>query len=636
MDEDGKPRGIFIELIDAIAKEEDLDLLYVEGDWMDLKEMLIERKIDLLPDFAYSEERDSLFTLNKIPILSSWLEAYSLKDKNIHSIRDLNGKILGVLEGSVQEAHLKEDLKCNFPVDYYIRTYSSYPASVEALKRGEIDLLIASRFFYFSPHFEDGITSTGIILRPSELHLAFAKEVDSQLVNLFDQQLAKMKNDPQSDYYRILQTYLDPVLGSKRPKRFLWLLAVLLIMLLVVLVFTFLLKHQVDLKTKALWRRNRQLTRAKEKAEENERLKNIFLQNMSHEIRTPMNGIIGFLSLLKQTDLDAQSREKYLDIVNKSGKRLLTTINNIIEISKIDSRQVDVRLAAIDLIDVMNFYHNFFLPQAKEKNLEFRLNCQIPSDKAIILTDKFILDNILTNLINNALKFTSKGYIEMGAYHKGEEIEFYIRDTGVGIPKDRQKAIFERFVQANLDMTRAHEGSGLGLAIVKAYVNTLNGRIWLESQEKKGTTFYFAIPYVPATLQLEELENLPEQLKNEDLFILIAEDDNISYLFLKQILNLPGITLIRATNGRQAVEKAKENPNLSLILMDIKMPELSGIAATKLIREFNPSVPIIAQSAYTFSGEQEEAIAAGCNDYITKPIDKNTLLNLIRKYSSGE
>ncbi|MHA6280159.1 response regulator [Salinimicrobium sp. CAU 1759] len=634
VNKEGKPDGIFVAILERIAEEENLELKYVIGEWHELMSMLQEAEIDMLPDLAYSPERDSLFSLNSVPVLTSWLEVFSLKNNTIHTVKNMNGKNIGVLAGSIQEALLKGDFDKSFPMDYNLKSYEDYPRSTEALKSGEIDLLVASRFFSFSEHFDDKIISTGIILRPSELHLAFSKNTDPLLINRFDRQLAAMKNDPRSDYYMILQTHLDPVMKPPQSRHFLWLLAVLFIVLLIVTLFAFLLKYQVDLKTRALWRRNRQLTKAKEKAEENERLKTIFLQNMSHEIRTPMNGIIGFLSLLKEPDLDSASREKYIDIVNKSGKRLLTTINNIIEISKIDTRQIEVRHTNVDLNEVMNFYYNFFIRQAKEKGLELHLTCKLPPGKEHVLTDKFILDNILTNLINNALKFTNEGIVELGVDLKGNFVKFWIKDSGIGIPVERQKAIFERFVQANLNMTRAHEGSGLGLAIVKAYVEILNGKIWLESEEGKGSTFYFEIPYIPAEVEPpEEVEPLQEQFEGEHLKVLVAEDDNISFLFIQQLLNLQEVEVLRATDGRQVIEMARNNPDISLILMDIKMPEINGIEATREIRKFNPSVPIIAQSAYTFSNEQDKAMEAGCNGYITKPINKSDLLKLIKQYT---
>lgn len=637
MNDDGEAAGIFVDIINHIAENEDLEVTYVPGEWQELKEMLLENKIDILPDFTFSERTDSLYTINSVAVLSSWLEVYSLKGARLYSIEDLNYKTIGALKGSIQQQYLEEYLHDDLFLTFDLEVYNNYPEAIAALREGKVDLLVASRFFYFSNYFTDDISPTGIIFKPADLYFGFQKNANQDLITLFDRNLAEMKNDPNSAYYSILHSWLDPAFRKQQPRYFLWILAGLLSILLVVLVFTFVLKYQVDQQTKALWIKNRQLTRAKEKAEENERLKSIFLQNMSHEIRTPMNGIIGFLSLLKKPDLDPESRDKYIDIVNKSGKRLLTTINNIIEISKIDSRQIEVRTTDVDLTEVTNFYYNFFLPQAREKNLDLILNENIPPEKAFVKTDKLILENILTNLINNALKFTNKGSVEIGNSIEGDKVKFYVKDSGIGIPEGRQKAIFERFVQANLNMTRAHEGSGLGLSIVKAYVNILKGEIWLESKEGEGTTFTFTIPYIPGepSKKHEHTENLPDYLKGEPLKVLIAEDDNISFLFIQQLLKLPEITLLRAVDGKQAIEMARANPDLSLILMDIKMPAVNGFEATRQIRKFNSRVPIIAQSAYTFTGEQEQALDAGCNDYITKPINKKKLFELIQQYTGN-
>jgi len=360
IDDEGTARGIVVDIITEISDNADLEVEYVHGEWQDLKNALLDGRIDILPDFAYSGRRDSLFIFNSVPVLSSWLEAYSLKGAGIFSVRDLPHKKFGILEGSVQESFFSENTQKFLSPGMELKKFQGYEESIQALKNKDIDLIIASRFFYYSDYFSEEITPTGIIFRPADFFLAFNKNVDPDLVELFDQNLEHMKNDPRSEYYTILHSWYDPVLRSGRPNYFLWVLAGLLLILLIVLIFAFLLKYQVDVTTQALWRRNRQLTRAKEKAEESERLKTIFLQNMSHEIRTPMNGIIGFLSLLKEPNLDAESREKYIDIVNKSGKRLLTTINNIIEISKIDSRQIEVRNVEVDLIEIVNFYYNFF------------------------------------------------------------------------------------------------------------------------------------------------------------------------------------------------------------------------------------------------------------------------------------
>lgn len=637
INEQGKADGIFIDILDCILKDENLQVKYVPGRWEELTEMLSRGKIDVLPDVAFSKERDSLFTFNSLPVLNSWLEAYTRKDNRIYTLAGLENKKIGVLNGSVQEDFFRGYIKENLDLNYEIKAYPGYPQSVRALKSGEIEVLIASRFFYFSKFSEKMISPTGIIFRPSELYFAFPKQVNPVLTEIFDRKLAQLKNDPHSEYYGILHSWFDPVLRTGIPPYVLWLLVTIIILLLIIIAFTLLLRYQVKLKTRALWQKNRQLTLAKEKAEENERLKTIFLQNMSHEIRTPMNGIIGFLNLLKEPDLDSDSRQKYIDIVNKSGKRLLATINNIIEISKIDSRQIAVHYSEVDIFEVTDFYFHFFHQQAEEKKLQLKLSVNLGEEDSPVITDKFILDNILTNLLNNAIKFTTKGFIEFGVYREEEMLVFYVKDTGVGIPEERQEAIFERFVQANLNITRPHEGSGLGLAIVKAYVEVLKGKLWLESHPGKGTTFFFSIPFIPAKKEdfpIDSDKEMPE-VSGEKIKMLIAEDDNISYLFIQQLLNKPEITLLRAKDGKQVIDLAKENPDLSLILMDIKMPVLNGIDATKKIREFNPLVPIIAQSAYSSPGDQEKAFEAGCNDYITKPISKKRLLSLIHKFSGS-
>ncbi len=630
----GEADGIFIDLLEVITEKENLQLEYVTGEWNELKQMLSLNKIDILPDVAYSEERDSLYILNAVPVLSSWLEAYTLQNSQVHSLNDLQNKKIGVLKGSVQEEFFEQFAQKNLKLKYQVYTYEDYTTSIKALRQKEIDVLVASRFFYFTDHVNGKITSTGIIFRPSELHFAFSQNVDPLLISQIDRELSALKNNPRSKYYQILHYWFDPPQKTKVPDYLWWIFGIILFLLLSIIGFMMLLRYQVKLKTKALWKRNRQLTQAKEKAEEHERLKTIFLQNMSHEIRTPMNGIIGFLELLKEPELDSDTRKKYIEIVIKSGKRLLTTINNIIEISKIDSHQIAVHPSRVNIPDVMEFYFNFFQPQAREKKIDLKLSQKLDETNGIIETDKFIFDNILTNLIGNAIKFTDQGYVEFGNFKKGEDLIFYVKDTGVGIPTERHKAIFKRFVQANLNITRPHEGSGLGLAIVKAYVKALQGNIWLESEENKGSTFYFSIPYKPAEQKdLIENGNHIFEASTKPLNILIAEDDNISYLFISQILKRPEISIIRAKSGMECVNLLREHPEIDLVLMDIKMPEMNGIEATKEIRSFNQSVPIIVQTAYTSSGDKEKALEAGCNDYITKPIDKERLLQLIRKYT---
>lgn len=236
------------------------------------------------------------------------------------------------------------------------------------------------------------------------------------------------------------------------------------------------------------------LQKAKEKAEESDRLKGAFLSNMSHEIRTPMNGILGFAELLKAPNLTGEKQQEYIQIIEKSGDRMLNIINNIVDISKIEARQMLTSISKVNINEQMDNIFNFFKPETDPKGIVLICEKKLRSSEEIINTDFDKLLSILTNLVKNAIKYTPQGSIEFGCEKNGKQLLFFVKDTGIGIPKDRQEAVFERFIQADISDVMAHQGAGLGLSISKAYVEMLDGKIWLESEEGKGSTFYFSIP----------------------------------------------------------------------------------------------------------------------------------------------
>jgi len=373
---------------------------------------------------------------------------------------------------------------------------------------------------------------------------------------------------------------------------------------------------------------------SKIRAEESDRLKSAFLANMSHEIRTPMNGILGFLGLLNEPDLEEASKREYLDIVNKSGQRLLDTINDILEISKIEAGEKIMNLQTVNTEEVMQFQYAFFKQQTIDKGLNLEISGQITGNSANIQTDGHKLNGILTNLIKNAIKFTNEGKIEMGNYIENNFLFFYIRDTGRGIPPEKLDKIFGHFIQADMNLNRNHEGSGLGLSIVKAYVETMGGKITVQSEINKGSTFLFSIPYISAGTPNFTEEIIPgnQHKPARSLTILVAEDDTASYQYLKAVLTKENIYLVHTTNGSDTVKMVLENPDISLILMDIKMPGMDGLEATRRIRQFNATIPIFAQSAYVFDADKEIAFEAGCNEYLPKPIDRKSLIEMINKY----
>ncbi len=382
---------------------------------------------------------------------------------------------------------------------------------------------------------------------------------------------------------------------------------------------------------------NTKLGTALKRAEESDRLKSSFLANMSHEIRTPMNGILGFASLLKERSLSGEEQQKYIDIIENSGKRMLNIINDLINISKIESGQIKVSLSETDLNKQIEYIYTFFKPEAEKKGIQLSILNILPHTKSVIKTDREKIYAILTNLVKNAIKYTEAGFIEIGYNLKASggdtKLEFFVKDTGIGIAKSKQKLIFDRFVQADLSLSSNYEGAGLGLSISKAYAEMLDGEIGVESEEGIGSRFYFTIPYLikgQEKIVLREINNKTEKdTQSKNLNILIAEDEKTSRAYLSIIVKDIGKKIIYAENGLEAVKLCQENKDIDLILMDIKMPEMDGLIATSLIREFNKDVIIIAQTAYALPADREKAIKSGCNDYITKPIIKEDLLAII-------
>jgi PAS domain S-box-containing protein len=379
-----------------------------------------------------------------------------------------------------------------------------------------------------------------------------------------------------------------------------------------------------------------ELVNAKEKAEESDRLKTAFLANMSHEIRTPMNGILGFSELLKTPNLSGEEQQDYIRIIEKSGHRMLNTINDIISISKIESGLMGLDIGESNINDQIEYIYTFFRPEVESKGLTFRKQNSLPFDKVVLKTDREKIFAILTNLVKNAIKFTETGSIDIGYTLKGEFLEFYVKDTGVGIDKEKQVAIFERFIQADNSDSRAYEGSGLGLSISKAFVEMLGGKLWVDSEKGKGSVFYFAIPYKLNEQEKNGIEiELPVESANvqrENLKILIVEDDETSDLLLS--IRLKGISreILHAKNGVEAINICKKNNDIDLIMMDIKMPLMDGHEAARIIRTFNNDIIIIAQTAHAFEGDKEKAIASGCDECLSKPLVIKEVISLIQHY----
>ena len=394
---------------------------------------------------------------------------------------------------------------------------------------------------------------------------------------------------------------------------------------------------QIDIT--ALKRIEFELIKAKEKAEESDRLKSAFLSNMSHEIRTPMNGIMGFTELLKEPQLTGEEQQAYIRIIQKSGKRMLNIIKDLVDISKIEAGQMTVVVKESNINEQIEELFHFFKPETERKGIALSFKNHLQSGESVIATDQEKIYAILTNLIKNAIKYTKHGSIVFGYAKKGEFLEFFVKDTGIGIPKHRQEAIFNRFVQADIADINVYEGAGLGLSIAKAYVEMLGGKIWVVSIEGEGSIFYFTIPYCsrekPKSIH-QEIQLHPGTLAHINrLKILVVEDDLDSQFILKAMLKPFGKEILIASNGIEALETFSAHPDIDLIMMDIRIPGIDGIDLTRQIRKSNPYVIIIAQTAYAIEGDKAKAIEAGCNDYVSKPIIKDELFGLMHKYCSA-
>jgi len=386
--------------------------------------------------------------------------------------------------------------------------------------------------------------------------------------------------------------------------------------------------------------RQEQLQEAFSKAEESDRLKSAFLANLSHEIRTPMNAILGFAHLLNKKEMPDERKKQFIDIIHAKGEQLMQLINDIIDISKIQSHQFEIQPESFNLNHLFRqielSYNSQMKVSHKEEKIDLRIKTSMKNGECQIVLDKHRLEQILNNLINNALKFTHKGFVEVGYLpYNQQSLLFYVQDTGIGIKKDKQGVVFDSFRQADERMNRDYGGTGLGLAIARNLVELMGGEIWVESVPGKGSTFYFTTrwekgvvsPTDPAVMQVRErLDDWSQKT------VLITEDDHANMLHLEELLKPTGIRMLKAADGEECLELLRTHPGTDLVLMDIKLPGMDGYEITRQIKQFDERIPVIAQTAYAMKGDRETLLQAGCDDYLPKPIDKESLLEVLNRY----
>jgi two-component system sensor histidine kinase EvgS len=627
VNENGEITGIFIDFLSLIEQRIDYKFKRVyESDFSAQLQASKTGLIDVLIEIQKTEEREQYLDFTPHLISHPHVIVVRKSQPNIINIGNLTGKSVAV----VNKYAVHEYLMKNYP-KLNLHPLVDDISCLKAVSNGEVDAFICQQalaIYFIDTEGISNVKIVGEIAYQNELGIATRKQLDTLNRILTKAVISLSNKEKQSIYSKYLSFIAVPFYKEFR----FWIIIVtgILIILAVFVVFSLILQKRVVQKTF-------ELNLAKEKAEESDRLKSAFLANMSHEIRTPMNGILGFAGLLKEPGLSGEEQEKYIAVIEKSGERMLNIINDIIDISKIEAGQVKLEIKDTDLNQLTEFLFNFFEPEMVKKNLAFNYKVPPENDHLIIKTDKEKLYAILANLLKNAKKYTHHGSVEFGFSLVDSSVVFYVKDTGIGIPKDRIHAIFDRFVQADIEDTKALQGAGLGLSISKAYATMLGGEISVESEIEQGSVFWIKIPLKYGDDKASGNDNRiiftdesSQILKN--LTVLIAEDETNSEFYLTEILKPLCRKIHHAATGTEAVETYRKNPDIDLILMDIKMPLMNGYEATRLIRTFNKDVIIIAQTAYALSGDREKALAAGCNDYIAKPIKVNELRMLLAKH----
>jgi PAS domain S-box-containing protein len=377
-----------------------------------------------------------------------------------------------------------------------------------------------------------------------------------------------------------------------------------------------------------------QMKLAKEKAEAGDKLKTTFLNNISHEVRTPLNGILGFAEIMSQPELSEEEKRDSLSMLHESSDRLLNTITNYMDISLLTSGNLSVHKKDFIPGQVLRNIFDNYKTICSDRKLELLLEIPEQTENLPVNSDPEIFEKIISHLLNNAIKFTEKGSITYGYVTHKEELEIFVKDTGIGIGKESLEIVFNHFVKEDRGLSKLTEGSGLGLSIAKGMIEIIGGNIRVESNIGEGSCFYFTIPLMKNT-EITLSGTLGKKYKKikGGTSILVAEDDETNFFYLNSLLtNEIGAIVLHASNGREAIELFKDNPGIKLILMDIKMPEIDGLEATRQIKLIKKDVPVIAITAYAMSGDEERVLAAGCNGYLSKPISKKVLFEKMAEF----
>ncbi len=631
--EDEEMEGILIDYLTFIENEIEYKFRKkIYTDWIKLIKDAEEGKIDIILEIQQTAKRSTYLNFYS-KLFESTQTIVTRKDQQYGiELKDFKGKTITTPAGysiteilSKHEKYLTlipntDDLNCLIEVsegkyDAYIgpRAVTNHLIKTENLDNLQIISEIDHRYTY-SP--------------------SIAVQKNDKILNQIFSKVTKSITDEEMQVIYDNWLYNPIIPFYKKPYFWMIVTCIVLSILSIILFLNQYLKHLIREKTK-------ELHIAKERAEESNKLKTSFIHNISHEVRTPMNGIIGFSELLNDPEITPSEQKEYSKIVRNSSKQLIHIIDSIIEISKLETNQVEAHFEEMNINSELEELFSDFGKKIKRKKIQFKLTNKIPNDKAVILMDKSKIHKILFNLIDNAIKFTKKGSVEIYSEisKSSNTIIISIKDTGIGIEPKDQELIFRNFSQSEKEVTKSYDGLGLGLSIALKNARLINGDISFDSTPNKGSCFILTIPYHPIFTNHQDGSEKKSASTNAPVkqVILIVEDGNVNFLFLKTLLlkmQEYKFVIHRAENGEEAVNICEKNDHIDLILMDIRMPIMDGYTATKKIKKIRPGIPIVAQTAYSTEEDVQKALNAGCDDFVSKPVDQKLLKPIINKYFS--
>lgn len=645
--ESGEPDGIFIDTIKVIAANEGWELHYVPGTWSDGLDRLARNEIDLMPDVAYIPERELVFSFPEVPVLSSWSQVYTLKDKKIQSILDLNEKRVMVLESSSQQRTF-ERMTSSFGLHIDLVSMPDYKSMFESLAAGKADAAITNRFYGVMHAKAMGLEDTPVIFDPSDLFFAAQKNAPKDLLEALDRNLLELKKNPKSAYYASLKRWTSEEVEFTIPAWIRIMGLVIGLALIMSLLGSVFLQRKVNERTQELRlinqemeqriiQRTEELAAATEKAQTADRVKSAFLANMSHEIRTPLNAIIGMSHLALKTNPTPRQSD-YLKKIQLSGQNLLGIINDILDFSKIEAGRMDIEQTDFELEDVFSNLAFVLNEKAHKKAVEiiFDIASDIPDT---FIGDPVRIGQILLNYGSNAIKFTEQGEIRVTVRvkertEKGVLLYFSVHDTGIGLTEDQQGILFQSFRQADMSTTRKYGGTGLGLAICKRLANLMGGDVGVESEYGIGSTFWFTVRLGIGEKQKHFLHPTPDLRGYK---ILITDDNEHVRIVLRDMLTNMTFQATDASSGMDALQKVQRASDsgkpFDIIFLDQQMPNMDGIETARRIRALPlPSQPHIIM----ITGSSHEEILPkteplGIRDILTKPITPSELFDAIMR-----